>query len=228
MTNTKLEQVRKYLQDMDIEALEALLTTIDADTGVINSKSTAIEADTDAMNARQAAQVDAATGAHTIIDSDHRYIHEGKKFSTVLEQALAQDEIYKLSFISPSAESGKYVHWRPALISSSGSLLIVRLYENVTSAGGSAIIPVNANRISQTIALTTVKKGVTADVSGATPIAIFSVGSGGTPQSRAGGSVSAGEEIVLKQGTEYIMEIEEPNVAATNVYVQMKWYEEEN
>ena len=195
MTNTKQEQIRKYLADADT---------------------------------RQTAQVDTATGAHTIIDSDHRYIHEGKKFSAVVEQALARDETYKLSFISPSVVSGKYAHWRPALISSSSSLLIVRLYENITSTDGTPVTSVNANRISTTTASTVVKKGVTADVSAATPIAIFSVGSGGTPQSQAGGAVSADEEIVLKRDTEYIMEIEEPNVAATTVYVHMKWYEEES
>jgi hypothetical protein len=83
------------------------------------------------------------------------------------------------------------------------------------------------NRNSTTMALTTVKEGITADVSLASPIAIFAVGSGGGPQSRAGGGIGAAEEIVLEQETEYILEIEEPNVAATTAVIELRWYEED-
>jgi hypothetical protein len=45
--------------------------------------------------------------------------------------------------------------------------------------------------------------------------------------SRSGGGVGAAEEIVLEQETEYILEIEEPNVAATTAVIELRWYEED-
>lgn len=202
--------------------------TIDADTSAMAIDLAAIEVDTSAIDTRQAAQADTLTGFHTTIDGDHRYIHEGKKFSAPLEITMAQDDIYLISFTSPTVASGKYAHWRPVVISSISSNLLVRIYEDIASTGGDAVTPLNMDRNSATASVSTVKKGVTATVAAANLIAVFSVGSGGGPQSRGGGTGGgATEEIILEVETEYIIEVEEPNVAATTAVVELRWYEED-
>lgn len=207
IANQFLKQVK-----VNTDTLDALLTTIDADTS--------------AMEAREVIQTDFMTGFHTTIDGDHRYIHDGMKFSVPIERIMAKAEKYLISFTAPAGSTGKLAHWRPAVISSTASNLIVRLYENIVSAGGSSVTPINMNLNSANVSVSTVKKGVTATVNASNIIALFSVGLGGGPQSRAGGSGGATEEIVLDAGTEYIIEIEEPNVASTTAIVELRWYEE--
>lgn len=217
------------LIDADTSTMNTNLATVKDDTALIKADVDAIEVDTSAIDTRQAAQVDTLTGFHTTIDGDHRYIHEGKKFSAPLEITMAQDDIYLISFTSPTAASGKYAHWRPAVISSTASNLLVRIYENISSGEtGDAVTPLNMDRNSATASVSTVKKGVTATVAAANLIAIFSVGSGGGPQSRGGGTGGgATEEMILEAETEYIIEVEEPNVAATTAVVELRWYEED-
>ncbi|NCC35505.1 MAG: hypothetical protein EOM24_26360, partial [Chloroflexia bacterium] len=177
---------------VDLAAIEIINTAIQ--TAVEGT-----ETDVGLLEARASAQEDTLTGFHTTIDGDHRYIHDGLKFNAPIEVTMAQDDIYKLSFLTPTVLSGKYVHWRPSLVYSSGSALYVRLYEDVSSGEtGSAVTAYNMNRGSATTSASTIKEGVTADVSAASPIAIFAVGAAGGPQSRSGGAAGASEEIVLK------------------------------
>jgi len=171
-------------------------------------------------------QRDELTNFHTTIDGDHAYIHRGRKFNATIEQDIAKNSTYKISFVSPTTISGLHANWRPALFFSSLSLLYVRVYENIASTGGSAVTPINMNRTSDKVAIAVVKKGITADVSSATPIKAYMVGSGGGPNARSGGASGAEEEIILKAQTEYIIEIVEPDTAATKLMLQLRWYEE--
>jgi hypothetical protein len=212
----------------ELDDIKTAVEASETDIADIKTATEGTETDIATMEALVSQQEDTLMGFHTTIDGDHRYIHDGIKFNAPIEVSMAQDDIYKLSITTPTVASGKYVHWRPSLIFSSGSALYVRLYEDISSGEtGSAVTSYNMNRTSATTALATVKEGVTADVSTASPIAIFAVGSGGGPQSRSGGGVGAAEEIVLEQETEYILEIEEPNVAATTAVIELRWYEED-
>jgi hypothetical protein len=172
-------------------------------------------------------QRDDYTDFHTTIDGDHRYVHEGKKFSVFVEEDLVKSAKHYLSLHTPVVVSGKMIHWRPSIISSTASVVIVRIYEDAIITNGQVLTPNNMNRSSSLQSSCTLKNGVTVDITGATKIGMYYVGSGGSPQSVSGGyDAGSSEEFVLSADTEYAIEIEVSSVADTKVIVELRWYEE--
>jgi hypothetical protein len=55
-----------------------------------------------------------------------------------------------MGFTTPSIESGKFIHWRPAYMSSSANIGQMKLYEGSVFNGGTAIQPYNRNRARST------------------------------------------------------------------------------
>ena len=107
------------------------------------------------------------TGFITEISSDHNYIHQGKGYSVPFSSAgLAAGSDYKIGFQTPTVVSGKMLHWRPALVSSSANVAQFKLYEASLFSGGTPIQPINRDRLSTNHALTTFYAGTTAALTG--------------------------------------------------------------
>ena len=165
---------------------------------------------------------DKYTGFQTNIESDHRYIHEGKGFSALVEVGTIT-AAYKISFTTPET---LYVHWRPALLVSSAAYVDYKMYggdADITAGTAQAIINRNRNS-SETSAITDFKKNTTTTPSG-TVVDLDGFGSAGSPTARAGGSSDSTHELVLKRDTAYTILLT-PS-AETSVNLKLFWYEED-
>lgn len=170
-------------------------------------------------------ETDAFTQFGIGITGDHAYIHRGKAFSAMGSASLAANTSYGVTITTPAASSG-YVHYRPALITSSASYLGVTVIEAPTVTGGSDGTIVNRERNSTTASACAYKYNVTYS-SGGIVLDMFSIGSGGSPQSRAGGGSGGDIELVLKPSTTYIVLINNPSGGATTTVIwNLFWYEE--
>jgi hypothetical protein len=158
-----------------------------------------------------------------VIESDHAYIHLGIAFTSVIDCGSIS-AAYDIAFKTPTVESGKYVHWRPIGIQTSANYCKFELREGDSFSSGSAITPINRNRIStRTSSMQTFVKNATATPTG-TLIQLGGIGSSGNANSRAGGGSAAGQEIILKQNTNYILTLTPSG--ATTVTAELFWYEE--
>ena len=165
------------------------------------------------------------TGFNIDITGDHAYIHKGKAFSVQGQTSLAAAATYSLTLTTPAA-SVAYVHLRPAMLSSSASYAKMTILEAPTFTAGTAATPYNRNRNSATAA-STVYKYNAGYTSGGTALDLFTVGTGGNPTARSGGSAGADQELVLKPATTYLFLIDNPTGGATsNIAWQLFWYEE--
>lgn len=165
------------------------------------------------------------TGYTAVIQSDHAYIHQGLGFSGLVD-AGSISSTYYIGFTTPSVASGKYIHWRPIGIQSSADYVSVKIYEGDTFSGGDAVTPINRNRAMATTTsnMQAFSSDVTSSPSG-TIIYLTGIGVSGNPASQSGGGGSANEEILLKANTNYVIEIDPDG--ATNVTMELFWYEEE-
>lgn len=174
--------------------------------------------------------IEAFTGALSVIDNDHRYIHEGKAFSVRGNTGAltAGSGVYYITFRTPIATSGKYMHLRPVLISSTANLLLLEIHEgSVVGSLGSAVIPSNLNRNSDNPAKSLVYAG-SGTVTDGTQIAQWCVGSGGGAGSNAGGGSGAAMERVARPDTVYTVKISAiGSVTATTGYFDLFFYEED-
>lgn len=140
--------------------------------------------------------------------------------------SLAAAATYGLTLTTPAA-SVAYVHLRPALFSSSASYTKITLIEAPTFTPGTAGTPINRNRNSSRASACTYTFGATY-ASGGTVLDMTSVGSGGNPSARTGGSTGADAEIVLKPSTTYFFLIDNPTGGATSTEIwNLFWYEED-
>ena len=169
------------------------------------------------------------TGYVGQISSDHAYIHKGQGFVVpLLTGSLSSGATYKIAFTTPSAESGKYVHWRP---SGGGGFSVgtsIETFEGSTSvSGGTDLTPLNKNRnIPVASIMQSFKGGVTVGADG-TRIQILSSGSAGSGSANQGGSGASSLELVLKPDTVYTVTITNRSAStATLVGLELWWYEE--
>ena len=170
-------------------------------------------------------ETDAFTRFGVAISGDHAYIHQGKAFSAMGSTSLAANASYGVTITTPAATTG-FVHYRPALISSSASYIGITLLEAPTVSGGTAGTIINRERNSAATSGAAYKYGVTY-TSGGTVLDMTSVGSGGNPPARSGGSLGGDVEIVFKPETTYIVLINNPSGGATTTVIwNLFWYEE--
>ena len=163
------------------------------------------------------------TGFQASISSDHAYIHDGIAFTSVINTGSIS-AAYDIAFTTPTVASGKFIHWRPIGIQTSADYALFTLYEGDSFADGSAVTPINRNRLSAgTSAMQTFVKGATVTPAG-TIIQQGGIGTSGNPASQSGGGAGANEELVLAQDTDYVITIL-PD-AATVVTLSLFWYEE--
>lgn len=169
------------------------------------------------------------TGAVKIIDNDHAYIHDGRLFTVpVFISALAASGTYKITFMTPLATAG-YMHYRPSTISTSGDKVTVSLYEgSADAAGGSAATPINRNRVSTRVAGSVVTVGATVATNGTLIDRAYVGGGTGTGANRSGSETGVESEIILKANTLHTIEVVNGSSAANNIFLMLKWYEEES
>ncbi|MGL4679687.1 MAG: hypothetical protein ACRCWC_09955, partial [Plesiomonas shigelloides] len=151
-------------------------------------------------------ELDNFTGYKVTVASDHSYIHQGIGFTVSgVSTSIAAAGTYVLSFVTPA---DKYIHWRPTGLSSTANVLQMRLAEDSTVTGGTAVTPRNRNRISGNVAKTLVNVGVTLSTEG-NILFYGQVGSGSNAANATGGSNDgSAEEWVLKRNTTYSLRFE--------------------
>lgn len=165
------------------------------------------------------------------IDTDHAYIHAGLAYKAIIDLGSISGAT-NIGFKTPSASNGKYIHWRPAKISTSADYLSYKLYEGDTYTSGSAVTPVNLNRPMAkafpsefSTTMQDFKSGVTSSPTG-TVIQQDGLGTSGNPAAQGGGGGGAAEERILLQNTNYVIQITPDG--ATDVLLELFWYEEES
>jgi hypothetical protein len=166
------------------------------------------------------------TGLLTVLQQANRCLRLGKAYEVSVSESMTKDSAYKISFDVP-AEADATIFLQSLTVSSTAAVVSVELYEDITSSGGSEVTPINQNRNSSNASEVTVKEDVTADVSSATPIQVFYVGSGSGPNNVTGGLVMSSDLLELKYEKEYIIVITELDVDATQVDIDIRWSEED-
>lgn len=173
--------------------------------------------------------VEKFTGFLSTISSDHNYIHAGKGFSLINTATINDGVTLKFSFTTPNVRADstkKYIHWRPAGISTSAAGLGYRLYEASTNiSGGSVVTPVNRNRDSSKKSQMTIYQGATATEG--TLIQSMNFGTSGNPVAASGGSGGADHELVLAPNTAYTISLVNLGGANSSVTWDFFWYEED-
>lgn len=174
--------------------------------------------------------LDKFTGFVTQISGDHRYIHEGKAFSLIGTATINDGATLKFSFTTPNTDINtkkKYIHWRPAGITTSAAGLGYRLYRGSTSiSGGSSVTAQNKNHNSLNVSqITNIMQGATATEG--TLVQAMNYGTSGNPVAASGGSGSADHEIVLAPNTAYTINLINLGGANSVVTWDFFWYEED-
>ncbi|RKY06848.1 MAG: hypothetical protein DRP56_06705 [Planctomycetota bacterium] len=165
---------------------------------------------------------DDITGAVKMIDIVHSEIHEGEYFTVAFaDESVADDGFIRLRFTTGAT---KYPHF--SFVATMGGDARAKLIENVTiSAGGTTVTAINNKRTSSETAEVVVRH--TATYTGGTIIDDFII-PGGTNNRAAGGKTREVEEWLLKQSTEYILEIRNISGVTNPGCLIAGWYEESN
>jgi hypothetical protein len=166
------------------------------------------------------------TKAMPIIDNDHKYIHEGRFFSTFQTVTLSGSATYSFGFYNNSDST--YIHYRMAKIATNQPLITVDLLDNAVFVGGTAMATYNHNRPHGRAGSLVVTTGVT--LSAATTInsdIIF--GAAGQGNTRVGGESSgSAEEWVFGPKASFAGTLTNGTTATATIQVSMKWYEEDD
>ena len=160
------------------------------------------------------------TGYTAVISSDHAYIHDGIAFTGIINTGSISSA-YNISFKTPAST---FIHWRPIGIDSSADYVDFVLSEGDTYSGGTAVVPINRNRLSSnTTDMQSFVKGSTVTPTGVI-IQRGGIGTSGNRVSQTGCGSGADEELVLKQDTEYTLTLTPDGATICNL--SLFWYEE--
>ena len=156
-----------------------------------------------------------------VIDISHEKIHDGAAFAFLCEKTgLASGSTCWIAFLTNSA---KNIHFRPAMLFSTASLAVAKLYEEPTITPATGLV-VNTYNHFRPDALSKVSDVVvtlepTILTEGARlPLTVFA-GVGGGKETRTGGLGGAEDEWVLKPDTLYGIKIENIGDASTNLTI---------
>jgi hypothetical protein len=166
--------------------------------------------------------IDKSTRALNVIDYPHHEVHAGSHF-------------FFFDAISLNAEGSQYylievpntTKWAHLLMLLDGSAITqFRLYENTDKQGDEPQSIFNSNRNSLTAPELTIYKGV---VGGSTDGVLLMNYKGGasSQQSRQSSGISHEEEIILRQGVNYILRVNS-GTASNLINVHFTWYEHTN
>lgn len=166
------------------------------------------------------------TKAMPIIDNDHKYIHEGRFFSTFQTVTISGSGTYSFGFYNNTSDM--YVHYRLAKIATNQPLITVSLHGDAVFVGGSAMATYNHNRPHNRPSRLAVTTGVTLSAS-TTISADIIFGSTGVGGTRVGGESSgSADEWVFGPGSLFAGKLTNGTTATATVQVSMKWYEEDD
>lgn len=165
------------------------------------------------------------TGGVTTIDSDHRYIHQGKLFESFVKTTILTTGTYAIAIHTPI---DKELHYRPSTISPSADKITIELFEGSTYSAGTNIPIINHKRTDGETATQAVKGGVTIGMAGTKIAQVFLPGSTGIGQTRTGGGFNgSNNEWILKKDTIYIYKITNESTESNTIQVNFFWYEED-
>jgi len=168
--------------------------------------------------------VERVTDSLKSITTDHGYIHEGLLFEAGHKFTMAAGTV---AYLRLKTSATKYTHYRNEKISTSGDKLTVELFEAPTiTAAGTAIVPVNHNRLCGIASHTTVTHTPTVTGVGTPLYASYLGGGTGQGQARSGDVITEQNEWVLKRDTEYLIRLTNGSSAENIVQINPIWYEE--
>ena len=172
--------------------------------------------------------LESITGSVSIIDSDHKYIHEKKKYSAFLKQSISAGGTHVFCFKTPATN---YVHYRPANITPSADKVDLQIFEDAVFTAGSGTLLENNNRNRNTPPVSGVElRSAPTVTTVGTLLPGFSgwlPGSTGAGQARSGDSADGDDEIVLKQNATYRFVATNGSSSANVIGFKFNWYEEE-
>jgi len=162
--------------------------------------------------------------ATTIIEEEHRLIHDGMVFFAFgNEQAIPDGESRYWTLRTGNIPP----HFKRITIGASEGPVIVTLTENptITDIGTQAANLVNLNRMSSNLPLTQIFVGTTFSAPGSPVLGDLYVPQQGNQG--VSGESSAVEEIILASNTDYLFQLQnDPAGAGTaDVYVNLVFYE---
>jgi hypothetical protein len=160
------------------------------------------------------------TGARITIGEIHAYIHRGIVFDLSEKITLAPSATIYLT----GKPNGKVVHFHKEIYQVSQGGIEIRLLEDVTATGGTAVTPLNRNRLSARTSSFEVKLGATVTNTGL-PLRLVGFPAAAIPTARVVQSGAETEEWILKNGITYALEIKNLSADEKIIYADLCWYE---
>lgn len=174
---------------------------------------------------------DTFTNSIGFIDTDHKYIHQGKKFFYGENVSLLTTASRLWTFTTPSVASGKEIHWRPPSVNCSADKVKIELIENnfVNGTGTSKLTSIyNYLRKSTNISkMQFFNSGETETTPGTTLFPDYIGGGTNVGGTSSGGSNKQQEEIVLKINTNYTVKVTNGSGSTNIININFSWYEED-
>ena len=208
----------KLRLDLTAQSVGVLNVGITDDTSVFE----VVQTNSQSINTLLQNAKDPLNSAIATIDVEHYEIHEGDHFffSNVIVLGNGATGLYTIQVGAKPAHFVFSVSGNDAGISGN-------TYENVVANdNGTLLVIKNNNRMSSNTSLAVLRYNPTGlNTTGSILLREFRAGTGGTPSQRQSGSVSRGNEIILKSNTKYSISITNLATATNNISVDMNWYE---
>ncbi len=171
---------------------------------------------------RQIPRLDLSTHTMQTIEYEHHEIHSGSHFFYTDSVELGSGGVQDYMITTPDTTK-----WAHMTFSATGSAITtVQLYEAGDRTGTTGQTLRNSDRNSLTASVLTVHKGQSGGTTDGTLIWTMKSGAA-TQQSRTGLAANRSAEIILKQGTKYILRVTS-GTAANLTNLQLEWYEHTN
>ena len=153
----------------------------------------------------------------TTIDFEHYQIHQGKHFKYAYTALIATGATFSVILLAPNTATRVHLGYH----AQTDQQFQMWLYESPVYSGGSATAVYNNDRNSGNTPGLQIISGMTVSTTGAgTPISIDLVGSGNT-----GNNIALNEELILKQGTAYLLTLLNNFTGNGRFTIEVEWYE---
>ena len=172
--------------------------------------------------------IDKSTYAEIGIDFQHHEVHDGDHFFLRNYSTIGSGIGSSLWFSVNTQNSTTWMHFFYTI--NGTAVTISKLYEGATLSGGTLITPPNSNRNCANVSILTIRNQPV--ISGTTPTSgtlisasSFGLATGqGNATNRFGGTTSREQEVILKSGTTYLIEV--TSATADNIIsYDAEWYE---
>lgn len=147
---------------------------------------------------------DTISKAISIIDTDIKAIHAGNFFHVPgIVVTLSASQTYSIAV----ATNGNNIHYTCGVVNTSADKTLIKLYEESTFTSGTTESLINNNRQSSSTSTVLVKSAVSINTYGTLINSIFIGGGTGLAHEASGGQSSGVNKFILKQNTNYSIEI---------------------